>query len=334
MVFDMRIDRLLVLLFAFGAACGPNENDDGGDGATNGEEKEVVDEAADHLDDPDARQWHRAGGWYPDDFRELDQAIARHVAVAESEPRSALGIVVPHAALKYSGDVQGAVYGAIETPDVVVLFAPKHHQEGESPAIWDAGPFLVPGHAMEIRHDLVEDLSERIGDLPTDRAAFEEPTNHPTEMQLPFISFLNPDAELVPITVYDRRLAHFHDFDLDRIKQWGEALAAFVEDREAAGESVLIVVSTDLVHHLPLSVSDEQDPVLMDLTVSLDVEGLYEYVTEEEVTICGEIPTAILMETARILGRTDAELLARDSSYSVTENEEKVVGYGGAAFWN
>jgi AmmeMemoRadiSam system protein B len=152
-------------------------------------------------------------------------------------------------------------------------------------------------------------------------------------MQLPFLQWLSPESTLAAIAIFDNSRNHFRDFDLERIDAWGAALAGILRDHEERGERVLLLTTTDLSHHQTLEVSDEQDPILMDHIAALDIEGLYQYVTEDRITICGEIPTAIMMATLRALGRDSIEIVARGNNYHSSEDPDDVVGYPAAAAW-
>src|SRR5690606_39173706 len=100
-----------------------------------------------------------------------------------------------------------------------------------------------------------------------------------------------------------------------------------------AGEHVMLLTTTDLVHHETVALADEQDPALMGFVSALDVEGLHAYVTENEVSICGEIPTSIMMIVARELGATGIEIIARGNSLHANPDEADVIGYPAAAAW-
>jgi AmmeMemoRadiSam system protein B len=138
---------------------------------------------------------------------------------------------------------------------------------------------------------------------------------------------------IVPVAIYDNEHQDFPDFDIARIEAWGGAVADILRAEAEAGRDVLLIGTTDLVHHETLALSDEQDAMLMDLIVALDVQGLHDYVTSESVSICGEIPVAIMMVALRELGLSGMELITRGNSLHVNEDESDVIGYPAAAAW-
>jgi MEMO1 family protein len=283
------------------------------------------------ADDPTARRWEMAGSWYPEDPDDLDDAVAGLLdAVGADEPRSALAILTPHAGLETSGPTAAQIYARTLLPDHIIILAPDHYGDGARAAIWTDGPWLVPGHAIAIDHDLVAELQAALPDLEPDRVPFGY---HEEEMQLPFIQWLRPGTSIAGIALFDNSRHFFDGFDTERIDAWGEALAGVLRAHADAGEPVLLLTTTDLTHHQTLAVSDEEDPILLDHVAALDVEGLHAYVTDERISMCGEIPTAIMMATLRALGRDRMDIVSRGSSYAHSGDASDVVGYPAAAAW-
>lgn len=288
------------------------------------------------AEDPSVRPAFRAGKDYPANRVEIDRRVTELLDAAGSfEPKPAFATITPHAGYVYSGQVAATAFARVEIPDTVIMVTPKHHGVGEPEAFWGDGPFIIPGHAIEVRKDLVTRFLELAppGEAVLDRAAFLESENHPLENQLPFLTTLNPDVKIVPFAIYDNSQRDFRDWDVERVQAWGVALADLVREIEATGEDVLVVTSTDLVHRIPLVDAEVQDAQLMEHIVALDVQGLYDYVVEQEVTICGEVPVAVTMAAAIELGYSKTELTSIDTSYREQKNPESVVGYGSAVFW-
>lgn len=275
-------------------------------------------------DDPTARRWTRAGQWYPEDPDALDAAVYGLLDEAGGSARPARALLSPHAGLSYSGAVAAEAWARVEVPDTVIILSPHHWAEGADAAIWTEGPWLVPGYAIPIDQALTDAVMAKIPDLDSDRAAFD---HHEVEMLLPFLSRVNPDVEMVVIGLRDNQDWHFPDFDLARIEEMGAALAEVIAEREAAGEAVLLILTTDLVHYVPREQADQEDPILLDHIARLDAAGLYESVAEQELSICGEVPIAVGMTALRALGATELELLAYDTSDSRTGDSSSVVGY-------
>ncbi|MBL4684134.1 MAG: AmmeMemoRadiSam system protein B [Nannocystaceae bacterium] len=283
------------------------------------------------LDDPTAREWSKAGIWYPEDWREIDEAVETLIAeVDDVQPRRATAILPPHASLKYSGPTGKEVWSRVAIPDTVLILAPDHWGDGEPTAVWTEGPWLVPGHAVEIDRGLLERVQAALPDLVSDRVAF---SHHETEMLLPWLTTINHAVKIVPISIFDNEHTEYRDFDMPRIEAWGLAVADLLRSEAAAGREVLLIGTTDLVHHETLALSDEQDAAVMALVTALDVQGLYDYVIDNEVSVCGEIPVSIMMVALRELGHESMELLERGNSFHVKMDDSDIIGYPAAAAW-
>ncbi len=128
-----------------------------------------------------------------------------------------------------SGAIAAEVYARIEVPGTVLMLVPNHSNNGEALALWTEGPWLVPGHALEVDVELTEALQTALPDLVPDRVAFE---NHPAEMQLPFIQYLNPEAKVAVIAVRDTPSTHFPGFDADRVDEFGAAILQVLAARD------------------------------------------------------------------------------------------------------
>lgn len=283
------------------------------------------------ADDPTARPWAVAGSWYPEDPDDLDDAVEELLAEVDAgEARPALAILTPHAGLQSSGPTAAKVYGRVRLPERIILLSPDHWGDGEPLALWTDGPWLVPGHAIAIDRQLTDELAEALPELVSDRVAFE---NHEEEMQLPFLQWLRPEARIAAIALHDNSRRHFAGFDVDRINAWGEALAGILSAHAEAGDEVLLLTTTDLTHRETLEVGDQLDGQLLARIGELDVEGLHELVTGDRISMCGEIPTAIMMATLRALGSDSIEIIARGNNVHQSGDTSDVVGYPAAAAW-
>jgi len=279
------------------------------------------------IDDPTARTWNRAGSWYPLDPDELDAEIASLLGdVSAGAPARAAAVMTPHARLVSSGTIAAEVYARIEVPDTVLMLVPNHSNNGEALALWTEGPWLVPGHALEVDAELTEALQVALPNLVPDRVAFE---NHPAEMQLPFLQYLNPEAKVAVIAVRDTPSTHFPDFDVAGIEEFGAAISEVL----AARDDVLLLSSSDLTHYESVETAEAEDTQLLSHINSLDTEGLYHYVTTDEITIGGEIVAAMMMSTLAQMGHEMTDFSVRGDSFHVKQDPEAVVGYGGVIAW-
>jgi hypothetical protein len=256
-----------------------------------------------------------AGQFYPGDAEELGQEVDRYTRDG-GEKISALGCLVPHAGYIYSGQVAGAVFGRLELPRRVLMMCPNHTGKGEPLAVMSAGQWLTPLGKVSIDEELAHLLKGRCPLLAEDsRAHLRE---HGLEVQLPFLQKLRPDFTFVPIVIGAGRY------------QTLEALGKAIADTLAAiPEKVLVVASSDMNHYESDEVTRIKDGRALKCVLALDPRGLYDVITQQNVTMCGFGPAIAMLEAALSAGAAHAELIKYATSGDVSGDRRMVVGYAG-----
>jgi AmmeMemoRadiSam system protein B len=226
----------------------------------------------------------------------------------------AVGVVAPHAGYVYSGAIAGAVYGRLELPGRAIVLGPNHTGLGSPAALWPAGGgWRTPLGTVPVSAALTGALAAHPL-VALDRAAHLR--EHSLEVQLPFLQAARPDLELAALC-----LAHL---PVAACRELGRAVAAAARDHGA-----LLIASSDMSHYIPAAEAREKDRLAIDRILALDPEGLHRTVEREAITMCGVIPTTVMLFAARELGATRAELVRYGSSGDVTGDDREVVGYAG-----
>lgn len=271
-----------------------------------------------------ADQWVRpaglAGTWYPADASELKSSINRFLAQAKTQDLPpVVALVTPHAGHKYSGAVAGQAWAIARSmkprPSLVVLLGPSHRMRLTRPSIWPRGSYDSPLGPVAIDQALAAELTKALGAEFVRQAHLAE---HCLEVQLPFMRQALPQAKLVPILMGSA--------GPEEIRRMGRALA-----RVLRGKPVLIVVSCDLSHFHSLAEARRLDGQVGRRLTALDPEGLLADAVAGRCEACGIIPLTVAMHAARQLGATRGQVLAADTSASVTGDTARVVGYMAAA---
>ena len=287
------------------------------------------------LTDPTARQWFRAGAWYKEDPDALDKQLHDLFAAAsDGQPLGdPQGVVSCHAGTKASGKTAAKVYSKIVVPDTIIILAPNHMPIGKHAAIWNAGPWIVPGLAVPTRTDIVERFLELLPeDLEGDRDAFEHQNAHPSEMPGVYLSRKNPNIKIVQISFFDDEKVDYQDFDAERVLRVGHAVSKVVKELQDAGEKVLLFGSVDLSHYEPLADFDAKDADMMERLQFFDIDGLRTAVIDGNYTICAEIALSIWMVAMHDLGFTGLDVTMRGNSVELS-GEKSAVGYPGGIVW-
>jgi hypothetical protein len=110
------------------------------------------------------------------------------------------------------------------------------------------------------------------------------------------------------------------------LEQLGMALADVIARR---GDSVLIVASSDMNHYESDVVTRAKDHQAIERILTMDARGLFDVVTQQNVSMCGFGPAVVMLTAARQLGAKSAQLVKYATSGDVSGDREMVVGYAG-----
>ena len=261
-----------------------------------------------------------AGRFYPSDPEEL-RAEARgylsQAAAPQQAPVPAIGCIAPHAGYMYSGHVAGAVFARLQIPQRCIVMCPNHTGMGHSLlAMMKEGSWETPLGEVPIDTELATALLQRLPALHDDATAHR--AEHAAEVELPFLQVLQPELRFVPIAI---GTGHF-----EPLEQLGIALADVIATQE---KPVLIVASSDMNHYQSDAVTRVKDHRAIERILCLDPRGLYDVVTQQDISMCGFGPAVAMLTAARQLGAKSAELVKYATSGDVSGDRDMVVGYAG-----
>jgi len=258
-----------------------------------------------------------AGRFYPrhsDDLRA--EAVSYLTQVPESAPVRAIGCIAPHAGYMYSGHVAGAVFAHIEIPRRCIVLCPNHTGMGRALAMMSEGSWETPLGDVPIDAELAYALKQRFPALQEDSAAHR--AEHAAEVELPFLQLRQPDLRFVPIALGTAQ------FEI--LEELGKALADVVSQQS---DPILMVASSDMNHYESDAVTRAKDHRALERILSLDPRGLFDVVTQQNVTMCGFGPAVAMLTAARQLGAKSAELVKYATSGDISGDRDMVVGYAG-----
>jgi AmmeMemoRadiSam system protein B len=258
-----------------------------------------------------------SGTFYPALPGRLRADVRALLEQSTATSKRAVGIVVPHAGYLYSGSTAGAGFAAVDVPGSCIVLAPNHTGRGRAR---NGGSLLVdtayrtPLGDVEPDAELGAALQARAHPLLIeDPLAHAE--EHSVEVLLPFLQMRNPGVRIVPIVL------GWGDWEATR--RLAQAIHDVIVDRH----DVLLVASSDMNHYESAAASAEKDAAALERIVALDGEGLLEVTRSREISMCGRIPVACILEVARLAGHESATVVAYSHSGLVTGNHDRVVGY-------
>lgn len=257
-----------------------------------------------------------AGTFYPAEPGALESDLDRCLVKATLAKTKCLAVVVPHAGYKYSGAVAGEVYGRIEIPKRIVILSPNHTGEGVPFSLMSQGQWLTPLGLAKIDSEMAARFQAHCPLLQNDAAAHR--AEHSLEVQIPFLQKLRPDFTFVPLTL--------GYLPYEKCELVGHALAQTIRETP---EPALIVASSDMNHYEDQDTTEEKDFLAIGRIETLNPKGLYETVRDEQISMCGIIPTTVALVAALALGAKQAKLIRHATSGEVNGDYNAVVGYAG-----
>jgi MEMO1 family protein len=293
-----------------------------------------------------------AGSFYPGRAGELGalvdellaDAAARFPAPAALGSGPLAAVLVPHAGLVYSGLVAAAGWRALLTSPEASGTSPE--APGTSPTLvllgtnhgagwldgvgaWDGGPWSIP--LGEVSIDL--GLTRAVVDLgppfaPDARCHLGE---HSLEVQLPFVARLASEARIVALSVGTGTGP--------RAIEAGERLGQLLAARRAAGEPILLGISSDMAHYPAAAVAERVTAALLPYIVGLAPDALA--IAEADSTwsepgvscgMCGIAPTVLGLAALRAMGAAPGVPLAAATSADAGGDPRRTVGYLAVGF--
>jgi len=271
----------------------------------------------------DVRPSPLAGIWYPGSaatLRDTVQTYLRNTG-SISVAGDVLGLLAPHAGLRYSGVVAGYAFNQIvdKQVDTVVVIGPLHRPlPGITGAVitTDHAAYQTPLGALPVDHALLDQINAAI---PLSRCTCDP--EHSIEIELPFLQVALPAGfTLIPLMLREQ--------STELARTLGLTLAGLLHNRR-----VLFVASSDLSHFYPQDVAVMLDQKMLAAVADMDANHVIELDERGDAFACGRAAIAATIHAVRQLGANRATQLYHATSGSATGEFDRVVGYGAASFF-
>ena len=260
-----------------------------------------------------------AGQFYPGTEKSLLQEI-KSLAPDTVQKLDAIGVISPHAGDMYSGRSAATLLASTNIPRVVVVIGTNHHGLGAIAALSPDDSWQTPLGMAPVEKRLSGLIAKHLAAVQEDRTAHYR--EHSLEVQIPFLQYFRPDVSIVPLCL------GFGDYE--GCELLGNAIAAAISE---FSEPVLILASSDMTHYVSAEAARIKDYLAIERALQLDAKGLVEVCRSKRITMCGVIPSAVMIVASKILGATRAELVSYTSSGEVTGDMRQVVAYASVRVW-
>ncbi len=261
-----------------------------------------------------------AGKFYPAEDAARRALVDRLVQGPEPHRLNPLAVMVPHAGLKYSGKVATNVWRRVDQLDgrTLVIVGPKHTPRGVNWAVCPCTAWsLSRSVAFDNDLDLMQTLAAKVEPLQLDAAAHAE--EHGIEVQLPLLERFGRQCKIVGLALGGG--------------SWPDIRAAADAFADAIGDldpRPLLVISSDMNHYAPDAENRRLDRLALDAMATGDPEHLIEVCRKHEISMCGLVPAALILQTLHNLGQKFKVVeVEYATSGDVSGQRSQVVGYAG-----
>ena len=258
-----------------------------------------------------------AGKFYPETQADLTETIRRLVAEAsKNEVRQPVGkklkaVIMPHAGYIYSGWTAAHVCSILKGKPFrrVVLLGPDHRVGFSNVAISDVAGYQTPLGIVP----LDEDAAKLRSKFPLFHAVpASDQMEHSLEVVLPFLQYSLQKFSLIPMVMGGR-------CDFQAINNH---IAALLDNE------TLLVVSSDLSHHLSYSSAKTRDEETIRMILNLEDEQLL----VRKNAACGMVPICSMIRLADRFNWSP-KLIHYSNSGDTAGTKDRVVGYAAIAFY-
>ncbi|MFT5484518.1 MAG: AmmeMemoRadiSam system protein B, partial [Halieaceae bacterium] len=211
-----------------------------------------------------------AGSFYSADPHQLAREVDRFLEAAACNDPCPKAVIAPHAGHVYSGAIAASAYARIKNGAKqirkVVLLGPSHRVAFEGIATTSADHYASPLGKIPIDKNGVAAISKLPAVSILDQA--HDSGEHSIEVHLPFLQRCLGEFTLLPLVV----------------GQASPEQVAAVLDSQWGGPDTLVVISSDLSHHLPYDEARRKDGA-----TTLKIEALHSNLVGDQACGCRPI---------------------------------------------
>lgn len=260
-------------------------------------------------------------------------AALRESLPAEALPESALptlpvarAVMLPHAGHIYCGRVIGQTLARCRLPHRLILLCPNHTGEGEPLAVWPSGSWVTPLGTVPVDEELCAALINQPG-FSADISAHKG--EHSLEVLLPFLQRHTPECSIAPVRVA---------CGPDQLQEGAAGLAWVLRHFSEQGQSVGVVISSDMNHYAPQEENMRRDTTALIPLLSNDAASLFNTVHAKDISMCGVAPATMALLALNALAEHSGHALLRPTltayatSAEASHDATAVVGYAGVVW--
>ena len=264
--------------------------------------------------------------FYPGKKEELKDTVRTFIEASEKTADDAQIILSPHAGYSYAGRFMGDAYKTASKRDInrVFIISRVHREPEKSVFLPEYTAFATPSGILEVDTEIVGTLLSSNQLFKTDNIPHTE--EHSIEVQLPFIQYLWPKAQIVPV------LTGFPSLPI--AKKLASALKEAVLDNL---DSTLFVVSSNLSAYDHLNDAESDTNLFLELLEQQKWEEFPHMLDKGKINACSADALTALYFLFN--GKLKHKVLSHSCDGNSMNNSkkkasEKRVCFGAISFYN
>ncbi len=273
----------------------------------------------------EARPSPIAGTWYagnPDVLaRQMDDFFGAVKLKKDDLRGRVLGLMVPHAGHRYSGQTAAYGYRAVaEDPrELVVILSPMHQFFPEDFVTTAHTSYRTPFGDVPVAQEELRRMDELMSATGLALSQVLRDSEHSLEIQLPFLQYIwKSNFRLLPVMI--------RTHDSQTLQSFASAIYQTIQGKDA-----LVIASTDLSHFFPHLTAQMLDAETLRRVSAFNPAAVLEGDLDQSAPACGSGAVATMLHTTRLMGADKVQVLNYSTSAETTGDDSSVVGYGAAA---
>jgi AmmeMemoRadiSam system protein B len=273
----------------------------------------------------DVRPSPIAGTWYAGKADVLSRQMEAFFGAVKLKKEDlsgrVLGLMVPHAGHRYSGQTAAYGYQAVaDSPrQLVVILSPLHQYFPDDFITTAHAAYQTPLGEVRVAQPELRQLNRLLGESEMTLAQVARDGEHSLEIQLPFLQYLwKTPFNLLPVMI--------RTHECSKLEAFSAALQQTIGEMDA-----LVIASTDLSHFFPHLSAQILDAETLRRVRDFNPQAVLEGDLDQSAPACGAGAVAAMLFTTRSMGADKVQILNYSTSAEATGDESSVVGYGAAA---
>lgn len=251
------------------------------------------------------------GLFYPNSKALLEKQLLKAFPKTDSEGKS-IACVSAHAGLVYSGEIAGKSISSLKKTQSYIILCPNHTGLGEKISVSPSAEWQTMLGTTATNTEIAKRLTELLPEAKFDESAHSQ--EHSAEMQLLLLQKkFRHDFKIVVVCIAEQ--------DLQILKRLGEALVELHKQHDFC-----VIASSDFTHFESEESAERKDKEAINYIINNRVEGFYNCVVENELSICGFAGITSLLEFCS-QKKLKGKLLEYHTSAKTTKDKTNVVGY-------